>query len=115
MLILFESFVWFALQKHERRREHLRAAEQALAQAEGLALKQAIPERARLGIHNQRALLAIQEGDVEAYTYSAILGFQGFQRFPSQMRRQEWMTHLKQALACWPQERRVRDLLDLLV
>ncbi|RAQ95826.1 tetratricopeptide repeat protein [Thermogemmatispora tikiterensis] len=115
MLILFESFVWFALQKHERRREHLRAAEQALAQAEGLALKQAIPERARLGIHNQRALLAIQEGDVEAYTCSAILGFQGFQRFPSQMRRQEWMTHLKQALACWPQERRVRDLLDLLV
>jgi tetratricopeptide (TPR) repeat protein len=114
-LILFESFVRLELQKHEERREHLVAAAQALAQVERLPPMQAVPERARLGLLNQRALVAVAGGDLEAYTSYALQGAQGLQRFPSQMRRQEWAGHLKQALARWPQEERVRDLLDLLV
>lgn len=115
MLVLFESFVRLEVQKHERRREHLVAAEQALVQAERLLSTLAVPERARLGILNQHALVAVERGDLEAYTSYAQQGGQGLRRLPSQMRRQEWTAHLKQALARWPQERRVRDLLDLLV
>jgi len=96
-LILFEGLTHLDLETYAPGNNHSRQASEALAQAETVSTGEPIPERFRIEIINQRALVAIKEGKLEDFRHYLLEGIQGAKALRSEKRRQEAIAHWKAA------------------
>jgi DNA-binding SARP family transcriptional activator len=120
--ILLEGFVRFDLgqlgEQNASRTQKLSQYEQAshvLAQIEHIPPSAFVSDRISAEIVNQRALVAIELGDMEMFKTYLIEGAQRAKELGSEKRRWEVIKNWKTARQQWPHEKRVSDLADLLL
>ncbi len=87
----------------------------SLEEIEDLPTAIVVPERFRIEAINQRALTAIQVGDLDQFCDFLIEGAAGAKALNSEPRRQEVIANWKEARKAWPHESRVMQLADVLV
>lgn len=77
--------------------------------------KPAMPERIRVEITNQQALVAVRSSDLDQFRSLLVQGMEGARALASEKRRQEVVENGKAARKTWPQEPHVLELADLLL
>ena len=92
---------------------YYKQSEKALAQIEELSATIVIPERFRIEIVNQQALLSVKVGNLENFRKYLAEGAHGAQMLQSEKRRQEVIANWKEARNMWPHESQIRELADL--
>lgn len=111
--IQFEGLTHLRLGDRLPESEHYQQAWDALAQVEQLPPGAIIPERIRIELVNQQALVAVKLGDLDRFCIYLEKGVMGAKSLGSEKRRQEASDIYWQARRTWPNEQHVKDLADL--
>jgi tetratricopeptide (TPR) repeat protein len=114
-LLLFEGLTGLEMGTHDPKGGHYQWAYNNLERIESLPTTITVPERIRVEVINQRALIAVKTGNMEAFQQHLIAGIQGAKALSSQKRLQEAIANWKEARKVWPHEKQVLELADLLV
>jgi tetratricopeptide (TPR) repeat protein len=120
-LILFEGLSTLGLGNYEeiqentlRAHDYYQEATNKLKQIEQLAQTVIIPERIRVEIVNQRALVNAKAGNLDEFEKYFMEGVNGAKALASEKRRQEAIANWKAARAQWPHEKKILELADVL-
>ncbi len=114
-LILFDGWIRLDLGKHYPEQAYNQQAAQALAKIEAMPANRPVPERYRHEIINRRAQAAIALGEREVFCDYTLQSAESLRLMQSEKRRQELVENFKAARKKWPDDRRVLELVDVLL
>jgi len=111
----YEGQAWIDLGDHLGDHAYYQQAANTFQLVRQLPNDLAVPERIRVEIVNQRAMVAVHNGDLDLFRELLIQGAEGAHTLASEKRHQEVVANWKAARKMWPHERRVLELADLLL
>jgi tetratricopeptide (TPR) repeat protein len=111
--VMWEGSLYLALSEHRADNEYFQKADETFARIETLASP--VPERLRVEALNNRALAALNMGDLDQFEQYFKLGAQGSRALGSEKRLREARANFKAAREAWPHESRIEQLVDFLL